>query len=87
MEQNVGEEFEAEEFEGADAILEADEENQRAFATLTGEQDATVEVEEGLDQHLLQAQLLLRGAAAGDWIHKLLERVMNAKPGKPRSRP
>ena len=77
---NVGEEFEAEEFEGADAILEADEENQRAFATLTGEQDATVEVEEGLDQHLLQAQLLLRGAAAGDWIHKLLERVMNAKP-------
>lgn len=77
---NVGEEFEAEEFEGADAILEADEENQRAFAALTGEQDATVEVEEGLDEHLLQAQLLLRGAAAGDWIHKLLERVMNAKP-------
>lgn len=77
---NVGEEFEAEEFEGADAILEADEENQRAYAALTGEQDATVEVEEGLDEHLLQAQLLLRGAAAGDWIHKLLERVMNAKP-------
>ena len=78
--EQIGEEFEAEEFEGADAILEADEENQRAYAALTGEQDATVEVEEGLDEHLLQAQLLLRGAAAGDWIHKLLERVMNAKP-------
>lgn len=77
---SVGEEFEAEEFEGADAVLEADEENQRAFAASAGEQDATVEIEEGQDEHLLQAQLLLRGAAAGDWIHKLLERVMNAKP-------
>ena len=77
---SVGEEFEAEEFEGADAVLEADEENQRAFAASAGEQDATVEIEEGQNEHLLQAQLLLRGAAAGDWIHKLLERVMNAKP-------
>ena len=77
---SVGEEFEAEEFEGADAVLEADEENQRAFAAPTVKQDVTVDIEEGQDEHLLQAQLLLRGAAAGDWIHKLLERVMNAKP-------
>lgn len=77
------EEFEAEEFEGQNALIEPDEE---ARLTPTGSgQSADLPPEPPIeandqDPALLMAQSLLRGAEAGDWIHKLLERVMNADP-------
>lgn len=76
----VGEEFEAEEFEGENALVEVDEEASGQL-TESGE-DADFPENNTLDAESVDfsevARSLLRGAAAGDWMHKLFERVMNA---------
>lgn len=81
---SAGEEFEAEEFEGENAIVEPNEEAQAPSPTLAGQTQLQHPQEDNADSQaeesaLCVAQRLLRGAAAGDWIHKLFERVMNAE--------
>lgn len=76
---SVGEEFEAEEFEGEDALIELDEEAQQDApeGVASSSSTAAVRLEQG-DAASALALRLIRGAEAGDWIHKLFERVMNA---------
>ena len=74
----VGEEFEAEEFEGADAVIEINEEAGIPAAASVEKVVETPTVDK--DEAIAQAEAFLRGAAAGDWMHKLFERVMNAQP-------
>lgn len=71
------EEFEAEEFEGDEGVVETNEE---AAAQLPQAHAGALAAAAApaADEVRLQAAMMLRGAAAGDWIHKLFERVMNA---------
>lgn len=75
----VGEEFEAEEFEGENAVIEPDEEAE-ALPTADLFEAGRLPLAQAGDEAEVLARNLLRGAAAGDWIHKVFERVMNASP-------
>ena len=81
---SAGEEFEAEEFEGENALVEPNEEAEAPSSVLAGQTEINQPLEgyTGLQEDesaVCAAKRLLRGAAAGDWIHKLFERVMNAE--------
>lgn len=76
-----GDEYEAEEFEGEGALVETDEEHEgSAFGRAQTEHSPEETGQTQEDPALVLARTLLRGASAGDWIHKLFERIMNAAP-------